>query len=294
MDSVQQTGKGLEWLFHLMFGLHPLPEEFTTLNQRLNVFPNLHATTNERSTLNLLVVGNRGHGCSPGVNGISRTTRNLHSATNTAPFSLLPLAARPVDDDLTEAERARYCLRTRKAYNGVQHNLYHGLWMNITRNDLAISKELVTKVTGQPEDRQPWVPDNDDLFPQPIDIPNQGAVTASNTTLQVRALLRTVLTEAIISEFLNAIKLEYDGDESYGILSEFALCSSVPRVLEVPGAAGMINFREALDATVYSFANDHKTVYMNTQSLELDFDVGNGIPLIAVESIPTLETIPGP
>lgn len=292
MDSVQQTGKGLEWLIYQMFGLHPDREAFTTVNERLEIFQTATPTQAERAKLGVLIAGNRGHGCSPGVNGVSRTTRNLHRATDTGLFNLLPFSARPVDDPLTEQERSRYCLFKRETHGGILMDVCYGLRMNVNRNDLAISKELVTKVPGQPEEREVWVPNADNLRPQPVEIPNQGAVTASYTTLDVRGLLRVVLTESIIAEFIEAIKVIYDGDETYGTLSEFGLCCGVDRIVEIPGAGGVINVNESIATTIYSFANDHKTVYMNTQSLELDFDVGNGIPLFAVESIPTLETVP--
>lgn len=292
MDSVQQTGKGLEWLIHRMFGLHPEPEPFTSVNERLDIFPNLNPVESDQSIMRVLVAGNRGHGCSPGVGGVSRTTRNLHRATDTSLFNPLPFAARPIDDDLTEAERARYCLRKRMDINAIPHFLYYGLRLSVSRSDLAIQTELITRVPGEPEVREPWVPDTDDLYPEPIDIPNQGAVTASNTVLSVRGLLRVILGESAISNFVEAVKLLYNGEEEYAIFSEFGLCYGTDRFLEVQGGTGIINFNESIGTTIYSFANDHKTVYMNTQSLELDFDVGNGIPLFAAESIPTLVTVP--
>lgn len=294
MDSVQQTGVGLEWLIHLAFGLHPPLEAYTTVNQNLEIFPNLNATAEERSKLNVLTVGNRGHGCAPGKGGVSKSTRNLHLATDNGIFNFLPFALRPADDDLTLEERAGYCLRKQVELDGIAHYGYWGLWVSVTRDDLSINKSLITKVEGEPERVEPWVPNRDNLYPEPMEIPNQGAVTATNTVLRVQGMMRVSLTPKAIDEFVNAIKLLYDGDEGYAIMSEFALCSAVERRVDVPGSTGMISFMEAITTRIYTHSVDHKTVYMNTQSLDLDFDVGNAIPLLAKESIPTVTTVPGP
>lgn len=294
MDSVQQTAIGLEWLIHQAFGLHPQLEAYTTVNQNLEIFPNLNATASEAARLNVLVVGNRGHGCAPGKGGVSKTTRNLHLATDNGLFNFLPLVARPVDDDLTLDEQSQYCLRKQVELDSGAHYLYYGMWVSVTRDDLSINKTLITKVEGEPERVEPWVPDRDNLYPEPIDIPNQGAVTAANTVVRVQGLMRVSLNAKQIDEFVNAVKLLYDGDEGYAIFSEFGLCSAVQRRVDVPSSSGLISFNEAITTRIYTHSVDHKVVYMNTQSLDLDFDVGNAIPLLSRESIPTLQTVPGP
>lgn len=292
MNKHQQTAYGLETLIRQLCGLPAATEEYSTVNERLNILSGAQPTANEKITLGVLIAGNKGHGLVPGVGGIALLSTEDHLANHGSLYGQLPFAIRDIDSDLTLAQQQRFCLRKVEQVNGVNKFVYYGYRLQMSADNVVINKWKITRNAEGAETWEPFVPSNEDLYPTPPTLPDLGAITASNVSIKVEAIITVVLSEVDINEFVEAVKILYNGDERYAVMSEFALCTNANRIVEVQGSAGFINFNESIATQIYAFTMEHKALYYNTQRLEIKFNVGNQIPLFATESIPTMEVIP--
>lgn len=293
MNANQQTVYGIESLIYLLMGQTPVIEEYTTINERVDVLPDARPSPGEKFDFGILILGNKGHGSRPGVDGIALPTVNDHLATDACLYGLLPLATRPLDDDLSEAERSRYCLRKVEPNDqGINVINYYGFRIPMDNRTLTVNKTLIERDDSGNVTETPFVPSNDNLFPEIPDLPPGEAIVASRTSVRVNAIVDVTLSEEVITEFVEAVKLKYDGVENYAIASEFGLCLGTDRMVEVESSTGTINFNESIGTQAYAYTMEHKALFYNRQKLEISFDIGNLIPLLSKESIPTLETLP--
>jgi len=291
MNKHQQTVYGIETLIYTLLGITPIIDEYTTMNERLSIQPDARPTSGERVKFGVMVAGNQGHSVTVGTNGIPLIGANDHTATDASLYGPLPFAARTVDDDLTAAQRELYCLRKIETLEGINHYVYYGLRIPIDTDTVSVSKVKITRIDETTTQEDAFIPSNANLYPEIPDLSDEETVTASNVSIKVMANVQVTLTEAIITEFIEAVKLKFGGDERYGVMSEFGLCTGVDRILEVDGTDGVINFNESIATQIYAFAMEHKALYYNTQELEIVFDIGNQIPLYATESLATAETL---
>lgn len=291
MNTIQATIYGSKLLLGLLFGHNPVIDANSTMNERLGINGNDRPVAGEQVKLAYLVAGNKGHRSVPGTDGIALTSVVDHMADHASLYNPVPLCIRPTDNDLSLTERAKYCLRKEMTIGGVNYYVYYGLRLHITPDDITIAMKKVTKEPGSPDIEVPFVPNQSNLYPEPTELPATGAVTTTDVSLVASAIVRVTLDQNAITEYVNAVKILYNGDERYAIMSEFALCTGADRNYTVNSSVGPINFNEVVGSQVYSFSMDHKALYYNSQELDLDFEVGNQVPMLATQSIPTLETI---
>lgn len=291
MNTIQSTLYGAKVLVHLLLGHTPVIPSRTTFNERLGIQDAAVPQNGEKVYLGVLTVGNKGHRYVAGDGGIALTSVIDHLANHASTYNPIPFALRRVDDDLNENERGKLCLRKEMTVSGVACYGYYGYRMDIDPADVTVVMKKITVEDGVVTE-EVYIPSTADLYPPEVELPVKGAVTTTDVSLSVSCVIRVRLDEKDIAEFINAAKMMHNGDERYAIMSEFALCTSADRVISVPSTSGQVNFKEAIGTTAYSFSMDHKALYYNSQELTLDFDLGNQLPLLGTESIPTLETIP--
>lgn len=291
MNPIQVTAYGLKSVISLLLGHTPVADAKATVNERLNILGTARPTQAEKVRLGVLVAGNKGHRYEPGSDGIALTSIQDHTATDASLYGPMAMCIRPADDDLPAEKRAKYCLREAKLVNGVACFVYWGLRVDVDPDDVAVITYKITKEPGQPDKIEVFKPDTQHLFPTPLPLPTTGAVTTTDVSIRCSAKLTVSLTEDELEEYINAAKLMNGGDERYAIMSEFALCTGADRTIQVQSTAGTVNFKESIGTQIYNFAMDHKAVYYNSQELNIDFDLGNQIPLLGMQSIPTMQTI---
>lgn len=291
MNPIQVTAYGLKSIISLLFGHVPKADAKATMNERLDILGTARPTATEKVRLGLIMAGNKGHRMVPGVDGIALTSIQDHLATHASLYNPMPMCIRPVDDDLPLAKREKYALRREFTRNGQPVYEYYALRADVDPDDIKVTMQKITTEPGQAPIVEPFVPSTADLFPPPLALPTTGATTTSDVSIRVSAVINIKFTEDEIEEYINAAKIIYGGDERYAVMSEFALCMCADRTIPVQSTQGQINFKEAIATQVYNFAMDYKAVYYNTQELDIDFEIGNQIPLLGTQSIPTLQTI---
>lgn len=290
MNTVQATIYGAKLLIHLLLGHNPDIPAKSTMNERLDILGNARPVDGEKVKLGILMAGNRGHETTPGQGGIALTSIVDHMANHASLYNPMPLCMRPVNDDLPKSSRDRYVLHKIETHGGKNYYCYYGLRLQIEKDDVNVGMKRITREDGQNPETE-FIPSSADLFPEPTKLPDTGAVTTTDERLAASAIITVVLNENDIAEYVNVAKILYGGDERYAIMSEFALCTAADRLVSKESTAGNIQFVEAIGTQIYSFAADHKALYYNAQELTLDFDIGNQVPMLATQSIPTLETI---
>lgn len=294
MNPIQVTAYGLKTVIRLLLGHTPIADAKATVNERLNILGTARPTANERVRLGILIAGNKGHRYVPGEDGIALTSIQDHTATDASLYGPMPMCIRDFDDDLPAEKRAKYAIREVRVIPSLGPDakiIYWALRVDIDPDDVPVTTYKVTKEPGQPDKIEVFVPDSTNLFPTPIPLPTTGAVTTADISIRCSAKLTVSLTEDELEEYINAAKLLNGGDERYAIMSEFALCTGADRTVQVQSTIGNINFLESIGTQIYNFALDHKAVYYNSQELNIDFDLGNQIALLAAQSIPTMQTI---
>jgi hypothetical protein len=291
MNTVQATAYGAKLLIHMLIGKTPVIDNHSTMNERLNIEPSAVPTLTERVKLGILMAGNKGHVGVTGNNGIALTSPQNHMATDGSLFGPVPFCLRTIDNDLTLEQRARYALRLQINIGGVEYFAYYGLRIEINPEEVNVEMVKMTTEDGQTVE-EPFVPDTSNLYPDPITLPVAGAVTASDVKIAIKAIFEVPLSENDVAEYVNVAKIMNGGDERYAIISEFSLCTGADRTIQVTSTQGQVNFLESIATQVYCFAADYKAVYMNDQTLNIRFDIGNQVPLLGTASIPTLKVIP--
>lgn len=292
MNTVQATAYGAKLLIHNLIGKTPVIDNHSTMNERLDVEPSARPTSTERIKLGILMAGNKGHVNVTGNNGVGLTSPQNHLATDASLFGPVPWCMRSVaDGDLTLAQRERLALRKLINVAGVDYFAYYGLRIEIDPDEVNVEMVKMTTEDGQTKE-EPFVPDTSNLYPDPITLPVAGAVTATDVKIAIKAIFEVPLSANDIAEYVNVAKIFNGGDERYAIISEFSLCTGADRTVQVTSTQGQVNFLESIATQVYCFAADYKAVYMNDQTLNIRFDIGNQVPLLGTASIPTLKTIP--
>lgn len=290
MNTVQATIYGAKLLVAVLLGQTPTIDAKSTMNERLEIQDDARPTATEQVKLGILVAGNKGHTSSIGNNGVAKTSIVDHFADNASLYGPVPMAMRATDDDFPLASRNKYALRKELLIDGVNYYAYYGLRIDVSKADVPIVMKKITIEDGIVTETV-FVPDTSNLYPVPIPLPSSGAVTTTDVKLAVSALLPVVLSMTDVEEYVNVSKIMNGGDEEYAIMSEFGLCTGADRAITVQTTSGTATFIESIGTQIYAFAADHKALYYNEQELTLQFDVGNQIPMLGTQSIPTLQTI---
>lgn len=291
MNSIQQTFLSIQNMLYAITGVPNEIERYTTMNERLEILPNVTPGGDEKVKLGVLVIGGGGHACAPGTSGRPRITPRNHTAENLSVFEPLPFVLRPIEDDLTLSERSRYCLRKQIPVNGKIYFAYYGMRLDINRDNFKPQVMKVTKVNGV-EEEIPYELDSNNIFVEPTELPVDQAVVASDVQLRVTAPIHIRLDYNAVREFVEACKILNDGDETSAVISEMALCTGADRVVSVEGSEGTIQFNESIGTQVYCHNADLLALYYNRKEANITIDLGAQIPLISIESIPTIQTIP--
>lgn len=291
MNTVQATAYGAKLLIHNLIGKNPVIDAHSTANERLDIEPSARPTVTERIKLGILMAGNKGHINVTGNGGIGLTSPQNHLATDASLFGPVPFSLCTIDNDHTLEQRGRYALRKQINISGVEYFAYYGLRIEIDPDEVNVEMVKMTTEDGQTVE-EPFVPDTSNLYPDPITLPVAGAVTTTDVKIAVKAIFELPMSEYDIAEYVNVAKVLNGGDERYAIISEFSLCTGADRTVQVTSTQGQVNFLESIATQTYCFAADYKAVYMNDQTLNIRFDIGNQVPLLGTASIPTLKVIP--
>ena len=233
-----------------------------TLNNHLQIQPNVAPSAIPR--LRYFGVGINGAYNANDQNLISvynpqRTDMNL--------YSLIPIRCRPVDEDLTEAERANYRLRTRARLN--DGNDYYLYYLKVLDFSQGVSFKRIDPATGREE---PYELNASNLQPTPVK-PATDTVLTSDTA-EIVAYCPVTLT-VTADEILEYINVQYNGDARYARISEIGFFTGDDATVQGTTGQGVsISYTEAIYTMLYNHMTWQGATLTNSgMSMEAPFEI---------------------
>ncbi len=278
MRTITRTVYGARLQSLQYFGLPYSHITNTTLNEKFNIFPAQHPEPGEMPRNRYFTIGNRGHRLVVGADGFPMTDELQHQPTDAALYGHMPFLLRPASEDLSPADRAKYCLRKAVTYNSTNYIAYYGKRIDLTASEPSMLNNVVTAGVNT---QTPFVPSGANLNPTPPSIPPTGSVATSGDFMSVSTLVTLSLDADEVADYLEAAAIIY-GDERYAIISEIGLVSGVDKIL----TSGGINYNEVVDAQITTHITDYHSLRYSNNGLTLVLDVGAVEPLLITSTGP--------
>lgn len=251
-------------------------EANSTLNESIVVATDLSLSVGDVPRLRYFCIGNGGHTMIDGGGGNTYPKPLKHSIEDPAPFNILPMAARPVGNDLTAAQRDRYALRKIEIINNESYYVYYLRRLDLSAKRVVKNhKKVVNGVTNTVQ----YVPSINNLKPTPRDINNTGTNVATGDYLTANLEIDLVLDSFDIEEILNACTLKY-GNDNLAIISEIGFVTGVDKIISTVTSYGTpIDFKEVAAAQVHTFMESFHALKYTRRSLIATYDLGSTEPL---------------
>lgn len=283
MSTITRTIYGAGINSALQLGIPYVPQEKSTLNEKLAIATNEGPGPDDRYRTNYIVIGNGGHRSVTGADGIPYTTANQHRATDAACFRHIPFVLREISDDLSPTERERYGLRRQESHSGRQYFAYYAKRLNLDSAEVSMQETAIGEDGTQTS--QPFVPTNANLNPVPLSDTEQesNVITASGNYVSASVPTAINFNAQDAEELRNVARILY-GSEDYAIISEMAWVSGVERIITGPGAgSSSINYREVIGSQVTTFVTTYYQLNMQNNGFTFTADMGVTEPLFAIE-----------
>lgn len=250
----------------------------STLNQKLGINPDMDISANDVPTVKYVAIGNGGHNFEVGANGRTKWKAVHHTARHTAMYNQLPFVLRPVDNDLSSAERTRYRLRRIEEHHGQSYVAYYLRVLDLSNTDVEME---LRRVESGITTSTPYVPTLEDLNPTPPVLVSGDAVTTTGEYIATTTKVPFAMTLADIQEFNRAIEI-IEGETGYATISEMAVVSGVDAAVNGLFNGETRQYTDVLRAQVTSFVSTAFVTEYLTDGISLMLDIGNVEPLLNV------------
>lgn len=270
--------------------------QYTTLNEYFNKWgdESIGKKNGRDFELKYFSLGIRGSNCyGMDGNGLSRMRVNGHQPTDMNLFTMIPLIARPLDNDLDSTTRAKFRARTEEEFDGIAYAIYY---VKLIKFDNYNPKEVLVEVdedTGNSQVIQdPYVHLKDKLMnPEPLDYTSNGTVPVARRYINGSAILDCSLDATDLAEIVNACKIKF-GDSSIASINEIMISWGIDTEQSGNiGGGAQIRYTEALSLVPCHFLSekDGRNAAANS-SITLRFDHGNSDPLLLATDSTTSST----
>lgn len=263
---------------HLNLNLPYRPVEFTTLNEKLNISPDVLPLPSDRMAFNAFCIGNGGHRNEIGPDGTHLQVPRQQRATNLAPFALMPLVVRDPSQDLAASQRSRYALRT--IITGLDNKPYIAYFARRFDKSEAVVKMTQFRIeNGVIVETSDFVPTLDNLNPTPSDLTNQGVNVVDGRYVRSSCTVDISFTAEDVEELKNAARI-MKGSETYAFFTEMGVLMGVDKVVSVttPGQSSF-NFNESISTVLTNHLSvNYQALYFN-RGFDLALNFGSTEPL---------------
>lgn len=251
--------------------------KFTTLNEKLGFMANAPIADSDMPVVQYYCIGRQGHRNATGAGGQPYTASNQHLPSDAGLYAMTPFQVRPINQDLTQQERALYGGRVVKDVNGSLHALYYLKVLDTSKAVPAMT--INVKVDGKVSSR-PFVPTSDNLSPIPPVIQDGEILTASGEYLAVKSVVEILLTAAEIEAIIEGCRILYD-NEAFAIISEIGLVSAVKRQTTGVGAGNnTIQYQEAVAAQIVGILNTYYSLPAANNQIKETMTLGTSDPML--------------
>lgn len=281
MENIVRTVNGALLQTCQLVGLPYTVHPNTTLNEKFGVQTNLTITAQEIPKARYLAIGNGGHRMSLGPGNIPFPDMLQHRPRDMALFNHLPFVMRELDGDLTADERSKYRMRRIEQHGGVQYAAYYLKLLDFAETVPTMEYRSVQDGTVYSSDFQAAV---SDLSPSPVEPLDVGVTLTNGDYIAATAKVDFTMSAFDIQEFLNVTNILY-GNPNMGVISEFAICSGVERVVTGLFDGVSSNYSEVIASQVVSFIYEFFVVKTNKTSISMSLDIGAAESMLNLQGI---------
>jgi hypothetical protein len=278
MEHIVRTIMGAYLQTTQLLGLPTVIKPNSTLNQKFNIHNEVLVADSDRPSVQYVCIGNGGHKMVTGTSGVSRPEPIQHTPRDTALYNHLPFVLRLPANDLLPAERVKYRLRRMENHDGTQYVAYY---LRVLDLSSTIPQLEFRTVAGGVTTSTTYNPTIADLNPTPPPLTSTGVLTTTGDYVAATAKVPFIMESFDVDEFLNVCNIIY-GDESYGIVSEMALCSGVDKAVVGNFNGVSSGYTDAIGVQVVSFINTFFAASFNNDGLEQNFDIGAVEPMLVL------------
>lgn len=271
METITRTATGALLQTNHLLNLPTIIGEHSTLNEKFGIQQDVTISESDKPSVNYVTIGNGGHRVVIGVNDIPKIEAVQHKAKSAALYNHLPFILRLPNDDLSPTDRAKYRLRRTEVHGGTTYVAYY--LKVIDKTDTQSVLELRSVIDGVTTS-VPFTHTLADLSPVPPEIPSEGVVVTTGDYIAATAKVPFFMSETDITEFLNVANIIY-GDEGYAIISEFALCSGIDKVVTGDFGGVSTGYTEAIAVQIVSFVSSFFPAKFNNSVYDVLLDVGS-------------------
>jgi len=256
--------------------------------------PYNYLTDSNEVKLQYFCIGNGGHrpitdgtvvsNSPPTVhNGVAYMSPVPHKSTDAGFYNWIPFVAKPVDADLTLAERAKYRMRVTMLIDGTLYAVYYARILDITS---VVPELLLTTVTNGSAVPSTFESTLSDLYPEQPAI----ATTTTGSFVSVSANVEITFTQEEVLWLKEAAELLF-GDANAAVISEIGICQGVDKPItqryptsgvQSPVAVNNPQLREAVAVQVGTFISRYYSPPNVTDGFTLRFNLGATEPLFGV------------
>lgn len=250
----------------------------STLNQKFGIFEDMIPEPDDNISVQYVAIGNGGHRTEVGKDNLTLFNSIPHQPRHTSLYKQMPFIIRPVELDLTAAERLNYRLRKEIVVSGQRYAAYYLKKLNLITTIPTL--EYRTIVDGVVTST-PWEPSLDDLNPSPPLLnPNQ-VLSTGDDYIAASSRVPLVFNAEETAELINVATILY-GNPGYAIVSEIALCSGVDKLVSGNFNGVSMNYTEAIAVQVNDFLATLFVAPFQTNGVTIDLDAGSVEPLLVL------------
>lgn len=283
MENIVRTVNGALLQTCQLVGLPYTVHPNTTLNEKFGVQTQLTITQQELPRARYLAIGNGGHRMAMGPGNIPYPDMLQHRPRDMALFNHLPLVMRELDGDLTAAERSKYRMRRIEQHGGAQYAAYYLKLLDFAETVPTVEYRSVQDGTVYSSDFQATL---GDLSPTPVEPSDVGVTITTGDYVAATAKVDFTMNSFDIQEFLNVTNILY-GNANMGVISEFAVCSGVDRVVTGLFDGVSSNYTEVIAAQVVSFIYEFFVVKTNKTNISMSLDIGAAESMLNLQGVAT-------
>lgn len=265
-------------------GLNATYAEKSTLNEHLSINRDVVPSATKRPIAQYLCIGNGAHVVKQitGVPAIPVPVR--HQPTDAAPYQIMPLVLRPVNNDLTDEQRSAYALRRIEEHNEVRYWAYY-----LKRIDLrgTAVTDYHTQIVDGKKTTTEFTYSDQNLYPKPADIPNYDfevtnkVLPANGSYYNAAAPVSIKLSTFDVEEYINVCKIKYNNPLA-AVISEVCICSGVDHLATGESFTGSnFEYNEAIGVQVAVFLSTFANLAMDNDGITYRIQFGQASPLTA-------------
>lgn len=278
MKNTTRTLYGAALLSAKTLGVPHVIVPKTTLNEKFQIAEAMLPEASASPSVRYYGIGRGGHDYQKDTEGDSYNRVVDHSPTDASLYKPMPFVLRPVENDLTAEQRAKYRMRRQETHFG--RNYYAYYLKELVLGEDPIEMTITVVVDGQ-EITKPFIPDSSNLNPTPPAIPPTGSTPSSTAYGSVIRPLSIEFNEFDVAELLAAANVLFEGNLSKAIISEIALVHGVDTLLTGKTTGGAnIQYKEVIGAQVNAFFSSLHDISANNEGFIKDLDLGDNEPML--------------